>query len=183
MSPIPDKTAWKVDCLIQNWRNLYPYAYPPTNLIRPCLNKVMLDQPELILIAPWWPSQEWFSDLLALSVDCPWPLPISRSLLKQTVPSVSYSSRNPKSSRMEIISGFTQEKGFSKEVSQRISFPTKKSTSGVYENKWVAFQTWCNDHTLDPAACSISDIADFLLYLFEKKKLSVSTIKGYRSCL
>ena len=23
MSPIPDKTAWKVDCLIQNWRNLY----------------------------------------------------------------------------------------------------------------------------------------------------------------
>ena len=84
MSPIPDKTTWKVDCLIQNWRNLYAYAYPPTNLIRPCLNKVMLDQPELILIAPWWPNQEWFPDLLALSVDFPWPLPISRSLLKQT---------------------------------------------------------------------------------------------------
>ena len=108
---------------------------------------------------------------------------IKKSSKTNILPSVSYSPRNPKSSRMEIISGFTQEKGFSKEVSQRISVPTRKSTSGVYENKWVAFQTWCNDHTVDPAACSIPDIADFLLYLFEKKKLSVSTIKGYRSCL
>ena len=76
---------------------------------------------------------------LALSewwVDFPWPLPISRSLLKQTFSHqfhtrpvaqfslnnvhkkglkhrhfISYSSRNPKSSRMEIISGFTQQKG------------------------------------------------------------------------
>ena len=45
----------------------------------------MLDQPQVILIAPWWPNQEGFPDLLALSVvDFPWPLPISRSLLKQT---------------------------------------------------------------------------------------------------
>ena len=45
-------------------------------------DKVMLDQPELILIAPWWPNQEWFPDILV--VDFPWPLPISRSLIKQT---------------------------------------------------------------------------------------------------
>ena len=31
---------WKVDSLVQNWDGLYAYAYPPTSLIRACLNKV-----------------------------------------------------------------------------------------------------------------------------------------------
>ena len=86
---------------------------------------------------------------------------IKKSSKTNILPSVSYSSRNPRSSCMEIISGFTQEKDFSKEVSQRISFPTRKSTSGVYEHKWVAFQTWCNDHTVDPPACSIPEHCRF----------------------
>jgi len=84
MSPIFEPEAWKVDSLVQSWTGLYAYAYPPTSLIRQTLNKLVLDKAELILIAPLWPRQEWFPDLLSLSVDFPLELPPTSRLLKQT---------------------------------------------------------------------------------------------------
>ena len=39
MSPIPEPMSWKVDSLVQSCRNPYAYVYPPTSLIRACLNK------------------------------------------------------------------------------------------------------------------------------------------------
>ena len=84
ISPIPEVGAWKVDSLVQSWSNLYAYAYPPTSLIRASLNKIRTDGAEVILVAPCWPNQEWFPELLDLSVDFPVPLPATRKLLKQT---------------------------------------------------------------------------------------------------
>ena len=84
MSPIPETDSWKVDSLVQSWSNLYAYAYPPTSLIRASLNKIVRDKAELILIAPLWPNQEWFPDLLSLAIDNPVALPPTRTLLKQT---------------------------------------------------------------------------------------------------
>ena len=40
-------------------------VYPPTSLIRACLNKVRTENVEIVLIAPGWPNQEWFPDLRA----------------------------------------------------------------------------------------------------------------------
>ena len=84
VSPIREETSWKVDSLVQNWDGLYAYAYPPTSLIRACLNKVRTENVEIILIAPVWPNQEWFPDLLDLSIDFPITLPPVQKLLKQT---------------------------------------------------------------------------------------------------
>jgi hypothetical protein len=84
MSPIPETQAWKVDSLIQSWGGLYAYAYPPTALIRAVINKIRTDKVEVILIAPCWPNQEWFPDLLQLAIDFPITLPPNRRLLKQT---------------------------------------------------------------------------------------------------
>ena len=39
----------------------------------------------LILVAPWWPNQSCFLDLLELSVDHPVELPVSSTLLTQPV--------------------------------------------------------------------------------------------------
>ena len=75
VSPIREETSWKVDSLVQNWDGLYAYAYPPTSLIRACLNKVRTENVEIVLIAPVWPNQEWFPDLLDLSIDFPISLP------------------------------------------------------------------------------------------------------------
>ena len=84
MSPIPEPEAWKVDSLVQSWEGLYAYAYSPTALIRQTLNKLILHRAELILIAPLWPKQEWFPDLLRLSIAFPLVLPPTAKLLKQS---------------------------------------------------------------------------------------------------
>ena len=84
MSPIPEPEAWKVDSLVQSWEGLYAYAYPPTALIRQTLNKLILHRAELILITPLWPKQEWFPDLLRLSIAFPLVLPPTAKLLKQS---------------------------------------------------------------------------------------------------
>ena len=84
VSPIREETSWKVDSLVQNWNGLYAYAYPPTSLIRACLNKVRTENVEIVLIAPGWPNQEWFPDLLDLAIDFPITLPPVQKLLKQT---------------------------------------------------------------------------------------------------
>ena len=82
--PNREETSWKVDSLVQNWDGLYAYAYPPTSLIRACLNKVRTENVEIVLIAPVWHNQEWFPDLLDLSIDFPISLPPVQKLLKQT---------------------------------------------------------------------------------------------------
>ena len=79
VSPIREETSWKVDNLVQNWNGLYAYAYPPTSLIRACLNKVRTENVEIVLIAPGWPNQEEFPDLLDLPLDFPITLPPGRN--------------------------------------------------------------------------------------------------------
>ena len=68
---------------ILSWNGLYAYAYPPTSLIRACLNKVRTENVEIVLIAPGWPNQEEFPDLLDLPLDFPITLPPVQKLLKQ----------------------------------------------------------------------------------------------------
>ena len=83
VSPIREETSWKVDNLVQNWNGLYAYAYPPTSLLRACLIKVRTENVEIVLIAPGWPNQEEFPDLLDLPLDFPITLPPVQKLLKQ----------------------------------------------------------------------------------------------------
>ena len=75
ISPIPEEMVWNVDSVVQNWDGLYAYAYSPINLIRACLKKVRTEKVEIILLAPGWPNQEWFPDLLDLAIDFPLTLP------------------------------------------------------------------------------------------------------------
>jgi hypothetical protein len=84
MSPVLEPETWKVDSLVQSWQGLYAYAYPPTTLIRATLSKLIADKPDLILIAPLWPHQEWFPDLIKMSIDFPLELPVVPKLLKQS---------------------------------------------------------------------------------------------------
>ena len=83
VSPVPDPSAWAVDALSLSWEGLSAYAFPPFPILAQVLRKARLDRPELILIAPKWPAQPWFPDLLALSHVPPLPLQIGpRGLLQ-----------------------------------------------------------------------------------------------------
>ena len=76
-----------------------------------------------------------------------------------------------------------KEQGFSEAVAARIEAPQRGSTRSVYEAKWTIFTKWCLSNQVDVRAPPLKAIADFLLHLFEDRKLQPSTIDGYRSAI
>ena len=76
-----------------------------------------------------------------------------------------------------------KQTGFSKAVAARIEAPQRKSTRAVYEAKWAVFTKWCVSNQVDFTSPPVKSVADFLLFLFEDKKLQPSTIDGYRSAI
>ena len=84
VSPVPDSTAWAVDALSLSWSNLDAYAFPPVSLLSQVVSK-LVDQGcrRMILIAPRWPNMPWFWDLISLSSQIPFSLPLERNLLTQ----------------------------------------------------------------------------------------------------
>ena len=76
-----------------------------------------------------------------------------------------------------------KKQGFSEAVAARIEAPQRRSTRSVYEAKWAIFTKWCVTNQVDFRSPPIKSVADFLMYLFEDKKLQPNTIDGYRSAI
>ena len=76
-----------------------------------------------------------------------------------------------------------KEQGFSEGVAAGIEAPQRRSTRSVYEAKWTIFTKWCLSNQVDFRAPPLKAIADFLLHLFQDKKLQPGTIDGYRSAI
>ena len=73
-----------------------------------------------------------------------------------------------------------KEQGFSEAVAARIEAPQRRSTRSVYEAKWTIFTKWCLCNQVYVRAPPLKAIADFLLHLFQDRKLQPGTIDGYR---
>ncbi len=63
--------------------NMKLYAFLPVKLIPAVLCRVKVSGVRLLLIAPSWPSQTWFSELIPLLYRPPWEIPIRWDLLSQ----------------------------------------------------------------------------------------------------
>ena len=82
MSPVPEPRALAVDALSQDWQGRSMYMFPPFLLLSKVVQKLRSTQvAEVILVAPWWPSQPWFPHLLCLCVEHPLSLPYRQDLL------------------------------------------------------------------------------------------------------
>ena len=68
-------------------------------------------------------------------------------------------------------------------MAARIEAPQRRSTRSVCEAKWAIFTKWCVTNQVDFRSPPVKSVADFLMYLFEDKKLQPSTIDGYRSAI
>lgn len=66
VSWFPDPNALCVDAFTILWKNYYFYAFPPFPLISKCLQKIIEDKAEGILVFPKWPSQPWYPLLMNL---------------------------------------------------------------------------------------------------------------------
>ena len=95
----------------------------------------------------------------------------------------SQKSVKPESPCMAPRAAFIKEQGFSEAVAARNEAPQRGSTRSVYEAKWTFFKKWCLSNQLDFRSPPVKSVADFLLYLFQDRKLQPSTIDGYRSAI
>ena len=76
-----------------------------------------------------------------------------------------------------------KEQGFSEAVAARIEAPQRGSTRSVYEAKWTIFTKWCLSNQVEFRTPPLKAIAEFLLNLFQDRKLQPGTIDGYRSAI
>ena len=95
----------------------------------------------------------------------------------------SQKSDKPKSPCLAPRASKIKEQGFSEAVAARIEAPQRGSTRSVYEAKWTIFTKWCDTNQVDFRSPPVNLVADFLMHLFEDKKLQPSTIDGYRSAI
>ncbi len=76
-------TTLGIDGFAHPLPNVSLYAFPPIKLIPAVLCRVKVSGARLLLIAPFWPSQIWFSALTTLLYRPPWEIPIRWDLLSQ----------------------------------------------------------------------------------------------------
>ena len=174
VSPIREETSWKVDSLVQNWDGLYAYASKQgqNRKCRDRPNSASLAQPGMVSGPP--------RSLNRLSNISPTSAETAQADLLTPLSSASVASQP---SRLEVIKGFHKERGFSEAVAQRLAISQRQSSAVVYESKWKVFGEWCHVKQIDPVKATVQQLADFLIFLFEEKKLAISSIQGYRSCI
>ena len=118
---------------------------------------------EVILIAPWWPSQLWFPHLLRLSADHLRFFQYRRDLLSQQ--GYIWSA-----SRIICTHGGSHA-ALPKEVSKLAAAPRRPSTNRMYDDKAIG-------RGFDPLGPTAAQIASFLYDPFDTHGLSPQTING-----
>lgn len=77
----PDPESKFIDAFSLSWSNLYCYVFPPFSLLGRTIGKILRDKTKCIVIAPIWPTQTWYTELLKLLIDNPILLPLTDNLL------------------------------------------------------------------------------------------------------
>lgn len=73
--------------------------------------------------------------------------------------------------------------GYSSSIVSRLERARAATTNKDYLSKWRLFDAWCCKRSIDPASATSVVIADFLEYLFVRRKVQVRTICGYRAAI
>ena len=76
-----------------------------------------------------------------------------------------------------------EEQGLSEAVAARIEAPQRGSIRSVYEASWPFYKVMYHSSGGLRGPHPVKSLADFLMYLFQDRKLQPSTIDGYRSAI
>ena len=79
-----------------DWNSLpLAYGFPPMPILPKVIQKIRMSSCTIILIAPAWPTQSWFLDLLSLSIATPYMIPVHLELPSEVVGHQTWFHRNP----------------------------------------------------------------------------------------
>lgn len=77
----PDPDAIAIDAFSVNWSNQYVYAFPPFRCVNQVLQKARQDQADVLLVAPFWITQNWFVSILEMLTQDPIILKVTQDTL------------------------------------------------------------------------------------------------------
>ena len=77
----PDPQAFAIDAFSIPWNDLFCYIFAPFSCIPKVLQKLVEDETTAVVIAPVWPTQNWWSPLLQLIAGQPYILPAPKHIL------------------------------------------------------------------------------------------------------
>ena len=111
----PQPGAVAIDAFSLSWANMNCYTFPPFSLLSRVLPKIRQDKAVVLLIAPVWPTQSWYSLLLQLSTVQPILLP--RQLPESpSQPRTAPTETQTELGRLDVIRKTLSNKGFSKQA-------------------------------------------------------------------
>ena len=178
VSPVPDPLSFAVDAMSLSWDGMFAYAFPPFRFLLQLLLKIK--QSDCTSLAKTSMVSRTSASVLCQASETSFQ---TRSSVSVQGKSGTSKARVSSSSRLATLREGLRQKGFSEGATSHISKSVRQSTGIVYEAKWAIFCDWCSGRDIDPVRVTVQQLADFLVYLFEIKRLVPSTIKGYRSAI
>ncbi len=117
------------------------------------------EQCRLLLIAPFWPSQTWFSELTPLLYRPPWEIQPGLAVpasgqdlasLNRALEVVGMAHTGPRAVMNNLLV----------EVPETIA--RAPTTRKLYSSKWGVFESWCLARAIDPVNCPVGPVLEFL---------------------
>ncbi|MCP4353154.1 MAG: hypothetical protein GY795_47490, partial [Desulfobacterales bacterium] len=86
VSPYPDDHAAGCDAFALDWNQWRSiYLFPPRSVLPQVVQRLQEYKGRGVLLAPYWPSQNWFPILLSQCRSSPFKLPLSHTLSQMTL--------------------------------------------------------------------------------------------------
>ncbi|CAM2102598.1 unnamed protein product [Caretta caretta] len=142
--------------------------------------KVKQDKAMVILVAPMWPCQHWFSILLSQLAASSLQLPLRLDLVSQNHGNLLHPNLAPLYLTAWVLRG--EERRGSNSVQQVLLGSWKPSTQATYVAKWKRFTCWASDPHIQAEEAPLQDILDYLLHL-KLQGLSLSSVKVHLAAI
>ena len=139
-SLLNDPMAVGTDAFLQSWDGLQAYAFPPFSFIKQVLNKLWSCKGTLLmLVSLYWYQNEWFLDLVALSVAAPVALPARTDLLRQ--PHFHHLHQNLHVLHLHAwrLQQFARHIGLSWGVACQLALCHCSSSRRLYQHRWECY--------------------------------------------
>ena len=189
---LPTYCSWKldpgaisVDAFSISWRDKSPYLFPPFCLIGRALLKIQRESVEqTCLIAPAWPGQVWYSQLLTMLTDYPILLPQYPELLlsPDQKPHPLFAQEEVIPDCVACLRQSYEVQGFSRRVAELLIQSWRNATNSSYNSAWHKWHRWCAGRNCNPTSTPISNILQFLAEQFDTG-LQFCSVNALRSAI
>ena len=184
-SLVPDPQAVFEDAFRHPWNDLDLYAFPPFALVGRVIARVQeSSRVVMTLVAPLWPEEEWFADLLLLLTQPPMALPCWDKPLRQPHCSLFHQGVHTLNlDAWRLSSDTTESRAFRVELLESCQGSSENPPLDCTSRDGRSSVVGVVEGGVAPVNATVPVVVDFLIHLRQDKGLSVSAVKGYCSAL